>query len=102
MIQFITNHPIWTGIILYLIIGFILGIQYYLRETYRELIDNYTIYTKRKIISEYAGLAFIHIFFWFLFMIGDIWDLDTSLHIRYGDKEDMLKKDKTKDWPENY
>lgn len=87
MIQFISNHPIWTGIIIYLIIGFILSIQYYCLETYHHVTKRQNINdTKEEVLKEHAGMAFIHIFLWVILLIADIWDLDTIIYNRYDNK----------------
>lgn len=102
MIQFITNHPIWTSVILYLIIGFLQGVQYYLLFTWKELQEvkqAYSTYSKQVILNENFGRALIHIPLWFLFLISDTYDLYVSINYTFIKEED---RDTSKDWPENY
>ena len=84
MIQFITNHPYWTGIIIYLFIGLMQGVQYYCIETFKYMYNSrYGIYSERDLRSEFAGIAFIYIFLWVIFLIADVWDLDTAIYNKY-------------------
>jgi ABC-type methionine transport system permease subunit len=83
MIQFITNHPYWTGIIIYLVIGFILGLHYYFYETYRRLEKRYMYETKNEILSENLGTSISFIFLWFVYLIADILDLYIGISRRY-------------------
>jgi Sec-independent protein secretion pathway component TatC len=83
MIQFITNHPYWASIILYLIIGFILGTHHYFYETWRSLEKKGLYKTKNEVLSEYLGISISCIPLWFIYIIGDILDLYISINRRY-------------------
>lgn len=102
MIQFITNYPIWTGIIIYLIIGFLQGVQYYLTFTCRDLPEvkqAYSTYSKKEILNENFGGALSHIPLWFLYLISDIYDLYIGINYSFVKEQDI---DTNKNWPEDY
>lgn len=82
MIQFITNHPYLSCVILYGIIGFILGLNYYLNETFKEVWKPYK-YTKHKLLTKYLGISICYIILWGLFIITDTNDLYKGINRRY-------------------
>lgn len=72
MIEFITNHPVWTGIILYLIIGILISIM-------SVSIEGTHLILKEKGLNRVDGeslalYGFVMIFFWPTMLIVQVLD----------------------------